>query len=323
MFNISKRYIYILLLAGYSYLNIQFTEADQLLSDFEVKGIALFLVLLFIIIGIWEGNRLIQIRIEKDKKSFMRSYQPLILVFLLSILNVAIITIVPGYFIIKIINAPVNDVWFHLKLLFGFGFRVNLFLNSINAIIHFINVSKESQLEAEKFKKISVEAQFEALRNQINPHFLFNSLNVLSTLVYKDQDLANDFIQQLSKVYRYLINNQSKKIISLTEELSFINSYIYLLNIRFKSNLKIINNINGNTERYYIAPATLQLLIENAIKHNIVSYKKPLNIDIFSDDNFIIVKNNLQKKKQSKQNNTRVGLKNIQKRYQLMTNILL
>jgi len=317
MFSVKYRYIYIILLGVYSYFNIIFTGADNLLDTLDVKGYKLLLVLLFVVTLIWEGNRIIQKQLQERKEQFSKNYQQLLILFLLSLVNVLIVTFIPILFI-EVFNWKITPLWFHTKLLLGFGFRVNLFLNSINAIVYFLNLSKENQLQAEEFKKKSIEAQFEALRNQINPHFLFNSLNVLSTLVYKNAEEADQFIQQLAKVYRYLINNQDKKIISLAEEISFIDSYIYLLNIRFKNNLQISKNFDNELKDNYIAPATLQLLLENAIKHNIVSQKNPLHIQVNKENDYIIVQNNLQLKPTQRES-TRIGLSNIRNRYQFLS----
>ncbi|MFW5761925.1 MAG: sensor histidine kinase [Cyclobacteriaceae bacterium] len=318
MFSVKYRYIYIILLGVYSYFNIIFTGADSLLQSLDVRGYKLLLVLLFVVVLIWEGNRIIQRQLELKKSQFKKPYQPLLILFFLSLVNVIVVTLIPLMFI-ELFNWKVTPLWLHIKLLLGFGFRVNLFLNSINAIVYFLNLSKENQLQAEDFKKKSIEAQFEALRNQINPHFLFNSLNVLSTLVYKNANEADQFIQQLAKVYRYLINNQDKKIINLEEENSFIDSYIYLLNIRFKSNLYISKEFDKDMKNSFVAPATLQLLLENAINHNIVSHKNPLNISIRKEDDYIVVQNNLQLKPIQRET-TRIGLSNIRNRYQFLSN---
>ncbi len=181
-----------------------------------------------------------------------------------------------------------------------------------------MNKLKKSQLEAEQLKKISIEAQFEALRNQINPHFLFNCFNVLSSLVYKDADTSSKFIAQLSNVYRYLLYNQEKKVVLLKDELGFIESYLFLLKIRFGENIVIENKIDRESEDQYVAPAVLQMLIENAIKHNVVSRKNPLSIRIFSRNGFIVIANNLQEK-ETKEESTQVGLQNIQSRYEFLS----
>lgn len=182
-----------------------------------------------------------------------------------------------------------------------------------------MNKYKMVQVEAEQLKKQSIEARFDALRSQINPHFLFNSLNVLSSLVYRDPDTSARFIEQLSNVYRYLLYNQDQKLIPLREELEFINSYYYLLKMRFQENINIAHEIPETKKDYYIAPATLQLLIENAIKHNVVSKKNPLEIKIYIENgkpeiNKIVVENNLQPKP-VQETSSKLGLKNIKSRY--------
>jgi LytS/YehU family sensor histidine kinase len=201
----------------------------------------------------------------------------------------------------------------------AFGFRVNLFLNCVNAIVYFMDKLKKTQVEAEQLKKITAEAQFEALRNQINPHFLFNCFNVLSSLVYKDADTSAKFIGQLSNVYRYLLYNQDKKVVTLKEELEFLESYLFLLKIRFGENLVVLNNITCDTDKYYVPPVVLQMLIENAIKHNVISKKSPLEIMLKSENSSLTVSNKLQEK-EVKEESTYIGLKNIKSRYLFLSN---
>ena len=319
IFWVGNRYIYILLLSLYSYLNILFTEGDRIFG-FDLNGYYLFSILLVIVIFVWEGNRLVaKYILNKTHLDFFRKFHPLVVHFLLSLMVVGIAAIAPIITVIFIKSLNFANINLHAKLSLGFAFRINLFLNSINAIVFYMSQLKQSQIEAEKFKKQSMEARFEALKNQINPHFLFNSFNVLSNLVYKDPDTSSDFIQQLSKVYRYLLKYQEQKVVKVKDELEFLKSYIYLLTIRFDENLFIKNNLAPDTHALYIAPASLQLLIENAIKHNIVSNKKPLIIDIFSeDDNYLVVKNNIQPKN-VQESSTSVGLKNIIKRYEFIS----
>jgi sensor histidine kinase YesM len=307
------------LLSIYSFLNILFTEGQKLFG-FPLNGYNLFLILFGIILMVWEGNRLIENSLDRIRLKNLKKVHPLIIQFLLSVLLVVVVALIPVLIFMEFHGFTLADGMLYSRLSLGFGFRVNLFLNSINAIVFFINQYKKKELEAEELKKITIEAQFEALRTQINPHFLFNSFNVLSTLVHKDPDTSAAFIQQLSKVYRYLLNGHQKKLVKLYEEMEFIKSYIFLLSIRFKNNLKINNEITSELNELYIAPASLQMLIENAIKHNIVSHKKPLQIDLFSEGkDYIIVRNNLQEKVQP-ESSTALGLKNIRRRYQFISN---
>jgi two-component system, LytTR family, sensor kinase len=182
-----------------------------------------------------------------------------------------------------------------------------------------LNKWRFSLAELERFKKENIEFHFEMLKNQVNPHFLFNSLNTLSSLIYSNQDTAARFVRQLARVYRYVLENRDKEVISLKEELNFLQSFIYLVHLRFSENLKVEINIPETMQEKLIAPMTLQMLIENAIKHNVVSQKKPLTIQIYADMfDHITVTNNLQKK-EVREYSSNIGLKNISSRYGFIT----
>jgi LytS/YehU family sensor histidine kinase len=156
--------------------------------------------------------------------------------------------------------------------------------------------------------------RYEALRNQINPHFLFNSFNVLSDLVYEDQDLAVKFIGQLSDLYRYVLDSREKELVPLKEELDFIESYIFLLQTRFEDKINIKMDLSPQADEM-IVPMTLQLLIENAVKHNEASKKHPLQITVVRKDGKIEVRNGL-KIRSVGDDSKQTGLKNISQQYQ-------
>jgi len=188
-------------------------------------------------------------------------------------------------------------------------------------VIYYFKEYKISQHQAETLRKLNAKAELQIVKNQINPHFLFNNLNVLSTLVLQNNDEANKFIEEFSKVYRYILSNQEKELIELKTELYFIRPYIFLLEKRFGKGLvvEIDIDIPETNHHKYIIPAALQMLIENAIKHNVISKQKPLNIKIsVNKDNNIVVANNLQLR-QSSEPSSQIGLKNIIKRYQLVS----
>jgi sensor histidine kinase YesM len=195
---------------------------------------------------------------------------------------------------------------------------VAIVLNIFDFALILLYQWRESLAEAEKYKKESAEFEFEMLQAQINPHFLFNSLNTLSSLVYEDADRSAEFIRKLSDVYRHVLESRHKDVISIEEEISFIRSYIFLLELRFGEKLTIDLNIEDEYLKRKILPLSLQLLIENAVKHNIVSQKRPLSISIYNDNRYIIVENPLQPKAVSKQGN-RMGLKNISNRYRALS----
>jgi hypothetical protein len=180
---------------------------------------------------------------------------------------------------------------------------------------------RNSLAEIERFRKERIEFQFEMLRNQVNPHFLFNSLNTASSLIYENQDAASKFVKQLAKVYRYVLEQQSKELVSLQEEKQFISSFIYLLELRFANNLKVDLTIPESYSSMLILPMGLQLLVENALKHNIVSAKKPLHLEIFVEsgaNDYLVVRNNLQRKTQTEYS-SQLGLSNIVNRYAFIT----
>ena len=309
MFKLTNRWIYIALLALYSFLNIRFTGGDKLVGV-PLPDWLLALVILVMVLALWEGNRLLWSLIKSNEGRI----HPLIYFFAASLVLVLVVSILPLLVIPKALSGFSEE----FVLTLAFAFRVNLFLHCVNAIVYYINKLKDAQIEAQKLKRQTVEAQFEALRHQINPHFLFNSFNVLSNLVYKDADTSAKFIQQLSKVYRYLIYHQENKLVPLKEELDFINAYLYLLEIRFSENLQVEMEIPQNLNGYHVPPVSLQLLIENAIKHNVLSQAQPLNIKLTLDEGYFSVINNLQLKT-GVEESTGLGLNNIVKRYQFLS----
>ncbi|GAB4030912.1 sensor histidine kinase [Spirosoma jeollabukense] len=178
---------------------------------------------------------------------------------------------------------------------------------------------EDVQFRAERLEKENVQAQFAALKSQVNPHFLFNSLSILSSLVHADAELSEKFIDQLSRAYRYILEQKDNERVLLKTELEFIQAYRFLLNIRFENKFDVIVNVPQMDQmRYSIAPLTLQLLVENAVKHNRMSAKEPLRVQIHLDGDCLVVQNNLQPRPQA-ENSTGVGLQNIITRYALLT----
>jgi LytS/YehU family sensor histidine kinase len=173
-----------------------------------------------------------------------------------------------------------------------------------------------------KLQKENLQSQFDVLKQQVNPHFLFNSLNVLTSLIRLEPELAEKFTEHLAKVYRYVLENKDNELVSLSTEISFLNAYIFLINIRFMDKIVVNIQIPDSKMKTLIIPLAMQLLIENAIKHNAMSKKSPLVIDIFIDDtNYLKVMNNLQER-EAHMTSTGVGLKNIQNRYRLLNNTI-
>jgi hypothetical protein len=180
----------------------------------------------------------------------------------------------------------------------------------------YVRLLNQAELDIERYKNETATARLQALRSQLNPHFLFNSLNTLSSLVHRDADAADDFIQQLAKVYRYVLEHSDHDLVQLHSELAFVESYVYLLRTRFKEGLCVEICIGEALRDLRLPPMTLQVLIENAVKHNIVSPKQPLTIEITSGgEDCLVVKNNLQERSE-KDASSSVGLANITARYE-------
>lgn len=196
---------------------------------------------------------------------------------------------------------------------------ITLFINSIFVSIAFFRFWRSTIKEAEELKRESITAEFATLKNQINPHFLFNSLNTLTSLIEENPKTATDFVQKLSSVYRYILTQKDKELATLKEELQFVQSYIYLNQIRFGSNLQTHIHIESPYLEQKIVTLSLQMLIENCIKHNIVSKDKPLTVYIGVYNGKVFVRNNLQRKQIVTDSNG-IGLNNIVHRYSLLTN---
>lgn len=199
------------------------------------------------------------------------------------------------------------------------NFFICIAVGMVYELFYFFDRWHQSTLETEKLRTQQITSQFEALKSQISPHFLFNSLNTLAAIIPENQQQAVLFTQKLADVYRYILKYQEQELVSLETELEFINSFLFLLKIRYPQNLNVDIQIDEIQRKQYVAPLTLQLLVENAIKHNIISKSQPLSIEIYSEkEGTILVKNKLQKKSIAK-TSTKTGIENIKKRYQLLT----
>lgn len=179
---------------------------------------------------------------------------------------------------------------------------------------------KTVQLRAERSEKEAALSQFEALKNQISPHFLFNSLSILTSMVHEDADLSEQYIKQLSKVYRYTLEQREQELVSLKTELEFIRAYTFLLQIRFENKFDVVIDVTPDQQnQYQIVPLALQLLVENVVKHNRMSSQEPLRVRIYCQNDELLVENPWQPRDQPERS-TGVGLRNIINRYALLTN---
>lgn len=183
---------------------------------------------------------------------------------------------------------------------------------------YFYKKIQEDRVKKQQIIAGNASAQFESLKNQIDPHFLFNSLNVLTSLIDEQPHVAQRFTNSLSKIYRYVLEQKNKELVSVEEELDFAREYMDLLKIRFENSITYSMPERVSNTEAKVVPLSLQLLLENTIKHNVVSENRPLHIKIYEEGNYLVVENNLQKK-EVLQTRKGVGLQNIADRYQLVT----
>lgn len=195
-------------------------------------------------------------------------------------------------------------------------FLISLLITMSFYLVYFFKWWRIAAVNEEQLKQEAIQLRYDAIKNQINPHFLFNSLSVLSSLVETDTVKAQVFILQFSNIYRYVLDQKDKELVTMAEEIRFAQSFISLHQIRHGESLVIsvdIDDLSG-----YIVPLSLQILLENCFKHNIITEKQPLHIKLWRIDNYIIIQNSLQKKRNI-QDSTGIGLETIRKRYKYLS----
>jgi two-component system, LytTR family, sensor kinase len=270
---------------------------------------------------IWLGNRYIMIYSRKKYPVFDEVRKRIIFQSVLMFLFTVTANTVMGIFT-KEIFADEHPEFFSATDIIIHSNSAALFCTimiiAIYESIYFMHQLRHSVEETEHLKRENLSAQLNALRTQVNPHFLFNNLNTLSSIIPDDPKQAVDFVQQLSKVYRHILEVKDEKSIALKDELALMNAYTFLLKTRFGDNLAVNINISSEKMQKKIVPLSLQILMENAIKHNIVSAEKPLHIDVFAENGSLVISNNLQMKNQVNES-TGIGLDNIRNRYKLLS----
>ncbi len=277
------------------------------------------LVLYSAIMGmtIWKGNLFYTKILDKHfswrKNLRLKLFLTISLLLIYSALSVMLVNMIWSYFTGTLyFGEMISSVFIKRTIIIVIvSFIIGMSINTS----YFIKEWRKSIVSEEKKNTEIIALRYEALKNQVNPHFLFNSLTALTTIVADNND-AVKFIKKLSDVYRYVLENREKELVDLESELKFAQAFIYLHKIRFGESLNSESDID--VRNFQILPLYLQMLIENAVKHNIVSEDKPLNIKIYvNDDNYLIVENNLQKKKNT--SGSGIGLENIKSRYKYLS----
>ena len=290
---------------------------DELFERMDIWLIS-YPLIFFIGIGSWRTQVTIQ-NIVQFKYPSLKQTRTRIL-FLVSLilpvmsLSVSFIFFIYDYFILLGYQLQPNDIEYGLLV----GFSINLIFVTLYEVDYVVERLKDSVLEKESLKQQAIRHEFDALKNQVNPHFLFNCFNTLSSLISEDRQKAEIFLNELSKVYRYLLRNNEDGLSTVENEIKFIRSYYGLLRTRHGEALQMTIEIDKRYNAYLLPSLTLQLLVENVVKHNMLSRSHPLVIEIFTTaGNKLVINNNLQRRAIKAPSN-RVGLENIKAKYDLL-----
>ncbi|MEM6516353.1 MAG: histidine kinase [Bacteroidota bacterium] len=214
------------------------------------------------------------------------------------------------------INTDAPWTLFKIDMLRALGLGVIFSL--FNQFYWVVKEKKNLEVSMLELKKEMMTSRYQSLKSQISPHFLFNSLNTLTSLMYEDRDLASDFVSRLASCYRYILDNREKDLIALEKELQFLDSFIFMMKVRHQSAILISIDVDSSKQRLFIPTLSIQMLVENALKHNFYSKEHPIAINIFNENGYLIIENNLRKRPDS-QESTGLGLPNIKKRYRFYT----
>jgi len=289
---------------------------------FTSTSLFYYLSAFFLLMLTWETNDYL---LKKYKKRFginFKSGLKIVVINMLIMLPVCALTYYVALF-------PFKEVWGivcpnppnqQFAIDFSRAVLIGLAVVFANMFQYALTHNDKLEKQLEDLKKDMVASQYTSLKNQISPHFLFNSLNTLTSLMYEDRDLASDFVTRLASSYRYILDNREHDLVSLKKELEFLDSFIFMMRVRHKEAIAINLEIKVSPEKFFIPTLSLQMLVENALKHNVYSKERPLNITISSIQNDALAIHNNFQPRESKEESTQVGIKNIKKRYAFYTN---
>ncbi len=299
-----------------AFFNARINPFDQFYLEWLECGIYTFCY--------WQVSETIMIWYRKKYPEFNMIKKRIILSILSCFIAVILLSFILGFCLTHVHDLLNSNRLYHPPIIqvFFASLFATLFILTIYETLWYHHQLKKVIQEQELAKVTHIQSQLDGLRNQVNPHFLFNSLNTLNHIIdHESKYNAKGFINELSKVYRYILDSRTESTISLKEELAFVDAYVKIQKKRFMDNLFIDVQIDKKYLGFKIIPLSIQLLIENAVKHNIISSKRPLHIkiEIDQESQSIRVVNNLQKKS-NVLHSTKVGLDNIKERYRLLTN---
>lgn len=301
------------LLIPYVFFGIRFTRPPYL-------TVPIFVSTLIISTVIWIGNRTIMIWSRNKYPQMGQLKKRLMIQSLLMFLYTLTAGLGIGFLLEDFSNMHLAGISQNDEIISSINSSLftTIAITSIYEVIYFSQQLRDSLTKSELLKREGLRAELNALKTQVNPHFLFNNLNTLCAIIPEDSERSVQFVEQLSKVYRYILEVRDEKSIPLSEEIKIMNAYAFLINTRFGNSFQLVTEIPKSEMNAHVVPFSLQLLVENALKHNIASQQHPLKISIKTELDQLIIQNNIQKKQQV-EHSTGIGLSNIRNRYRLLT----
>lgn len=295
-------------------------------SYLEPSGFSIwvFIVLTAFLFLIWEWAVWVSGRLDKKVPWSAGFSKRIFLQLLYTCLGALVICNIPygiyKWYSVTYLETPgsLSSIGYVLLTVNGFILLFAFLVTGLQLSLYFMEKWKKAQLEAEQLKRETVKAQLDAIRSQIDPHFLFNNFNTLYGLIQESPQLAGEYLLQLSDIYRYILQHREQEIVPLHEEVELAKSYLFLLQNRYEKALCVNWDIKGDVHHYCLPPLTLQMLLENAVKHNSIEVEEPLRIWIsMKDDGYLEVRNSI--KKRNDVPSTKLGLQQLQQRLSYLT----
>ncbi len=314
-----------LILNGVHYLYKFYDRSYSTLLQYDLRGILFHAFFLFFGFVVWIiGIRITTYINRLTKKYFELTWRFVILGIVLFVYCIGFTILYGGlYYNLFFVLPHQEKLWADYAVLdrdlMVMMVVISLIIIGFHSFIYYFQNWQEAEIMAERLQKENIRSQFEALKHQIEPHFFFNSLSVLNSLVHKDADLAGEYIAQLSKMYRYILEVKDETVVVLQRELDFLNTYIFLMKMRHNDSIQFTIEINDDTRKYIFVPKnSLQMLVENSVKHNRFSKESPLVVRITEEEDFLRVVNNLNRRELI-EGSSGIGLENIKKRFELIS----
>ena len=264
---------------------------------------------------IWQGNRFFLFKLQKRFDWFIHPLQKTVVLLAMNVFYTVPLVIGMLLLWFYMISAPID--WQVIKITAIVCVVSVVFITHVYETVFLIKQRQDDMVRGEQLERARAEAELEALKNQIDPHFMFNSLNSLSYLIEKDQDKAKEFTESLAEVYRYILSNKDQELVILEDELSFLDKYIALLKLRFGEALKVNFSLEEEAPaQFLIPPISIFIALENVVKHNEISLKAPLNVEIAQLEKRLGIRNKIVEKK-SLYHSTKIGLNNLNERFRI------